>query len=56
MFSADFVIPSDDIHMLRIVGTEHGRVLMCGKDGQVYELEYFAQEGWFRKKCRSHTT
>ena len=38
--------------MLKIAGTSNGRILMCGKDGNLYELVYQAEDGWFRKKCR----
>lgn len=43
--------------MLKICGTENGRIFLCGQDGCLYELTYEAEEGWFRKKCRklNHT-
>lgn len=52
--SAQYIVPSDNIHMLKIVGTNNGRILMCGKDGNIYELEYHAKDSWIppRKKCR----
>ena len=36
----------------QVVGTEAGRVFLAGKDGNVYELLYQAEDGWFRRKCR----
>jgi len=38
--------------MLKIIGTDRGRIFMCGKDGSVYELYYQAEDGCFSKKCR----
>jgi hypothetical protein len=38
--------------MVKLLGTEDGRILMCGNDGCVYELLYQAASGWFSKKCR----
>lgn len=51
-------VPTDDVHMLKMVGTDDGRILMCGKDGNIYEFLYQAEEGWFTKRCRkySHTS
>lgn len=51
-------VPTDDIQMLKIVGTDDGRILMGGKDGNIYEFLYQAQEGWLTKRCRkiSHTS
>jgi nuclear pore complex protein Nup155 len=33
-------IPSDSVNMLKIVGTPQGRIFMCGRDGNLYELQY----------------
>ena len=40
LFPTQFTIPSDHIHMTNIVGTDQGRILLAGKDGGIYELEY----------------
>lgn len=40
LFPTQFTIPSDHVHMTNIVGTEQGRILLAGKDGGIYELEY----------------
>jgi len=40
--AAQFSVPSDNVHMLKIIGTPEGRIFMCGKDGNVYELHYQA--------------
>ena len=37
--------------MLKVVGTDLGRIFLCGKDGNLYELGYQANSGWFRKNC-----
>ncbi|XP_070562899.1 nuclear pore complex protein Nup155-like [Ptychodera flava] len=53
-----FSIPTDNIYMMQIVGTDNGRILMAGKDGCLYELVYQAEDGWFSRKCRkiNHST
>jgi nuclear pore complex protein Nup155 len=45
-------VASDNVHMLKIVGSPNGRVFMCGKDGCVYELHYQPEDGWIHRKCR----
>jgi len=52
LYSTQFQCPVDGVHMLKIVGTPNGRIIMCGKDGCVYELVYQAEDGWFSRKCR----
>lgn len=52
VYSTQFQVPTDNVNMLKIVGTNNGRIFMCGKDGNVYELAYQAEDGLFRKKCR----
>lgn len=65
LFPTQFTIPSDGVHMTSSVGTDQGRVLLAGKDGAIYELDYSndgAAQGagswtslWSsqaRKKCR----
>lgn len=42
-----------DTDMDNIVGTKDGRVFMTGiEDGNLYELHYQVEEGWFTKKIR----
>ena len=48
---AHLAIPSDKISMLKVVGTYYGRIFLCGKDGNLYELGYQSNNGWFRKNC-----
>jgi len=52
LFPTNYIIPSDNVNMLKIVGTQNGRIFMCGKDGCLYELTYEPEEGWFKSKCR----
>eukprot|EP00741_Cyanophora_paradoxa_P004261 tig00000789_g4137.t1 len=52
LYPTQLSMPSDKIDMLRIVGTDNGRILMGGKDGNVYEIIYQSQEGWFSKRCK----
>lgn len=37
--------------MFKITGTDSGRIFLCGKDGNLYELIYSSGNSWFRKKC-----
>lgn len=54
---ANYSIQTDNVNMVKIVGTSTGRIFLCGSDGCLYELTYDADDGWFRKKCRklNHT-
>lgn len=47
-----FTLATDNTHMVSINGTKSGRIFMGSKDGSVYELDYQAEDGWFRRKCR----
>jgi len=33
-------LPTDNVNMLKIVGTQNGRIFLGGKDGCLYELYY----------------
>ena len=44
-------VPSDNISMNSIVGTENGRIIMGGRDGCLYEFVYQADDGWFSNRC-----
>jgi len=35
-----FSVSTDNINMVKIVGTKHGRILMAGNDGCLYEIVY----------------
>ncbi|KAJ2999981.1 hypothetical protein HDV02_001238 [Globomyces sp. JEL0801] len=43
---------ADSVNMKTIIGTSNGRIFMLGNDGQLFELEYQAQEQWFHRKVR----
>ncbi|KNC47611.1 uncharacterized protein AMSG_02635, partial [Thecamonas trahens ATCC 50062] len=45
-------IPSDNVNITHIRGTVDGRIFLTGRDGNLYELEYQEQDGWFTRKCR----
>lgn len=47
-------VATDNVKMLKIIGTQNGRIFLCGADGCVYEVEYNLQDGWFgfQKKMR----
>jgi hypothetical protein len=40
----EFCTNTDDVQMRKIVGLPNGRIFMAGRDGNVYELEYFNEE------------
>ncbi|KAI8328234.1 Nup133 N terminal like-domain-containing protein [Chlamydoabsidia padenii] len=42
---------SDGIRFTSIMGTNIGRVFMTGSDGNVWELVYKSDEGWFTSQC-----
>jgi nuclear pore complex protein Nup155 len=52
LYETQFYATTDDVVIEKIIGTNAGRIFMCGKDGCVYELHYQAQDGWFSRKCR----
>ena len=49
LFPTQFTIPSDNVHMTSIIGTDEGRIFLLGRDGGVYELDYWSADdgGWF---------
>ncbi|PFX30165.1 Nuclear pore complex protein Nup155 [Stylophora pistillata] len=48
-----FSIPSDNIYMICITGTQSGRIFLGGKDGCVYEIAYQAADSWLPwRNCR----
>lgn len=59
--STSFSVPSDSVTMLKVAGSQCGRIFMGGNDGNVYELEYQNAEVWSvfgsSRKCRklNHT-
>lgn len=57
-YPTQLAVPSDNVNMLNISTTDSGRIFMCGSDGNLYELMYQAEEGWFTRKCRklNHTS
>ncbi|KAI8983097.1 Nup133 N terminal like-domain-containing protein [Pilobolus umbonatus] len=42
---------SSGVNMKQIIGTKHGRIFMLGADGNLWELDYRREEGWFSSKC-----
>lgn len=53
-----FSVTTDNIVMNCIGSTQDGRIFLGGKDGNIYEIVYQAEEGWFSRKCRkiNHST
>jgi nuclear pore complex protein Nup155 len=40
LYRTEMSIPSDNVNMTHIVGTQTGRIFMRGNNGQLYELQY----------------
>lgn len=40
----NFNFSTDNVNMIKVIGTSHGRIFACGSDGCVYELRYSVQE------------
>jgi len=47
-----FSLPTDNVIMNIIVGSNSGRLFLGGKDGCLYEIYYQATETWYSKKCK----
>lgn len=47
-----FKLPTDNVTLSVLAGTEDGRIFLGGNDGCIYEIVYQAEEGWFSRKCR----
>ncbi|ORY01953.1 nucleoporin-domain-containing protein [Basidiobolus meristosporus CBS 931.73] len=58
LYNTLLAAPSDNTTMTSIIGTKNARIFMCGSDGNIHELAYQAEEGWFTKKCHviNHTS
>lgn len=51
LYATDMSVTTDGVEMASVVGTNDGRIFMCGVgDGNVYELHYQEKEVWFGKK------
>ncbi|KAI8093448.1 Nup133 N terminal like-domain-containing protein [Halteromyces radiatus] len=51
LFATDMSVPCDDIQMSSIQGTGNGRIIMCGSNGHIYELDYYHPDLWY-SHCR----
>ncbi|KJA29400.1 hypothetical protein HYPSUDRAFT_32851 [Hypholoma sublateritium FD-334 SS-4] len=52
LYATDLTIATD-IEMTSVIGTEDGRIFMCGQqDGNLYEMHYQANESWFGKRVQ----
>jgi nuclear pore complex protein Nup155 len=57
MYATDLSL-STEVEMTSVVGTEGGRIFMCGaQDGNLYEFHYQESESWFGKRVQliNHT-
>lgn len=53
-----FKLPTDDVVMSVLAGTDDGRIFSGGNDGCLYEISYQSDWGWFSRKCHkiNHST
>lgn len=51
LYATDLTIPTDGISMTSVCSTPSGRTFLCGSDGNLHEMVYRADEGWFTKRC-----
>lgn len=59
IYDTELRFSTDNVQMTSIVSTASGRAFMCGvTDGNLYEMNYQAKEGWFGGKCSlyNHST
>ncbi|KAK9883024.1 hypothetical protein WA026_001236 [Henosepilachna vigintioctopunctata] len=47
-----FTMPTDGATISTILGTSTGRIFLGTKEGNVLEIEYQAESGWFGKRCK----
>ena len=47
-----FRVPTDNVVMSVIRGTDNGRIFLGGRDGSLYEVVYQAEDGWFSRRCK----
>ena len=52
LYRTEFALSVDSVNMISIHGTNSGRIFMVGNDGNLYQLEYQSDEGWFTRKMR----
>lgn len=52
LYATDLSV-STDVEMTSVVGTQDGRIFMCGaQDGNLYEFHYQENESWFGKRVQ----
>ncbi len=51
LYQTQMTTPAEGVSMTSIVGADNGRIFMGGSNGNIYELAYQSQEGWFSRKC-----
>jgi nuclear pore complex protein Nup155 len=53
LYATDMTVTTDGVEMTSVVGTDDGRIFMCGaSDGNLYELHYQEKEAWFGKRLQ----
>ncbi|RDB29219.1 hypothetical protein Hypma_015604 [Hypsizygus marmoreus] len=52
LYATDLAL-STDVEMTSVIGTQDGRIFMCGaQDGSLYEFHYQENESWFGKRVQ----
>lgn len=51
IFQTDMSLPADKIVFSDVIGTPNGRIFLTAINGNLYELQYQSQEGWFSRKA-----
>lgn len=52
VYNLDISVPTPTDQMHSLVGTDDGRIFVAGtQDGCIYELTYYAKEGWFGRRA-----
>lgn len=52
LYRTEFSLSVDSVNMISVHGTNDGRIFMVGNDGNLYNLDYQSDEGWFTRKIR----
>ncbi|TIB10278.1 hypothetical protein E3P92_02688 [Wallemia ichthyophaga] len=51
LYSTGISVNTDGVDMVSITSTQDGRIFLSGSDSCLYELNYQAEEGWFKSRC-----
>ncbi|TIB67852.1 nucleoporin-domain-containing protein [Wallemia mellicola] len=51
LYSTGISVNTDGVDMVSVTSTDDGRIFLSGSDSCLYELNYQAEEGWFKSRC-----